>query len=231
MNYTATLSILIGYLFVVSLSIVVTTHVIRNRKNYGTPFMGLLIAAVAFLIGCVHATLYTLSIILFISEQINIFLWKLSIIVWFIILVTASSLFSSFREYKKIKSFPFLFYTLFFGLLIGVLLVPDSITLTLAISHPSSVTLIDPFLIKYSYNFVAGVITILFQVLVIFHFLYITILINVRSKKREETLPLIMNAIIFSIPIILNVLYIIFHQTPFKQFFIRDLFIIILWIS
>lgn len=231
MNYTATISILSGYFFIVSLSLIVTTHVIRNRQKYGTPFMGLLIAAVAFLIGCVHATLYTLSIVLFISEQINIFLWKLSILVWFVILVITSGLFSSFREYKKVKSFPFLFYTLFFGSLIGVLLIPDSITLTLAISHPSSITFIDPFIIKYSYNFVAGVITILFQVLVIFHFLYVTILINVRSKKKEETLPLIMNAIIFSIPIILNVLYIIFHQTPFQQFFIRDLFIIILWIS
>ena len=72
MNYTATISILSGYFFIVSLSLIVTTHVIRNRQKYGTPFMGLLIAAVAFLIGCVHATLYTLSIVLFMRDDFNL---------------------------------------------------------------------------------------------------------------------------------------------------------------
>ena len=52
-----------------------------------------------------------------------------------------------------------------------------------------------------------------------------------RSKKKDETLPVFLNAIILSIPIILNILYILFHQTLFKDFFIRELFIIVLWIA
>ena len=67
MNYIASLSLIVGYFFILSLGIADTLHIIRNRKQYGTPFMGLLIAAVAFLLGCVHATLYTLSIVFFIS--------------------------------------------------------------------------------------------------------------------------------------------------------------------
>ncbi|MFX0049451.1 MAG: hypothetical protein ACFE8G_15030, partial [Candidatus Hermodarchaeota archaeon] len=72
MNYITPISIFIGYLFIISLSLILTGYIIRNRKKYGTPFMGLLIAAVAFMLGCIHATFYTLSVIFFISEQINI---------------------------------------------------------------------------------------------------------------------------------------------------------------
>ncbi|NVM16823.1 MAG: hypothetical protein HWN80_03845 [Candidatus Lokiarchaeota archaeon] len=231
MNYTTSISLIIGYFFILSLSLIVTIHTIRNRKNYGTPFMGLLIAAIAFFLGFIHATLYTLSVVFFISEQLNILFWKFSILAWFVSLIITSLLFSSFREYKKIKSFPFLFYTLLLGLLIGALLVPDSIMLNLSISPPSSIIFIDPSLINYNFNFILAGITIFFQILVIFHYFYIAIIINIRSKKKEETLPVLLNAIIFSIPILLNLLYIIFHQTPFRDFFIRELFIIILWIA
>lgn len=231
MNYTTPLSLIIGYFLILSLSLIVTFHVIRNRKKYGTPFMGLLIASTAFCVGFMHATFYTLSVVFFFSEQINIFLWKFSILAWFVSLIVSSLLFSSFREYKKIKSFPFLFYTLLFGLLIGALLIPDSIMLNLSISLPSSIIFIDPFLINYFFNFITGTIIIFFQILVISHFLYIAIMLNIQSKKKEETLPILLNSIILSIPILLNILYILFHQTPFRTFFIRDLSIIILWVS
>lgn len=231
MNYTAPLSITIGYFFILSLGLITTIHVIRNRNKYGTPFMGLLIAATAFFLGCVHATFYTLSIVFFISEQVNILLWKISILVWLVTLIIASILFSSFKEYKKIKSFPFLFYTLFFGLLIGAFLFPESIVLNLSIPLPSSIMFIDPSLINYDFNYITATIIIIFQILVIFHFLYISIIINVQLKKKEDTLPLLLNAIVFSIPIILNIFYILFHHTLFGDLFIRDLFLVILWIS
>ena len=193
--------------------------------------MGLLIAAIAFFIGCIHATFYTLSIVFFISEQVNILLWKLTIMVWLVTLIITSILFSSFKEYKKIKSFPFLFYTLLFGLLIGALLFPESIVLNLSIPLPSSIIFIDPSIINYDFNYITATIIVIFQILVIFHFLYISIIINVQLKKKEDTLPLLLNAIVFSIPIILNIVYILFHHTLFGDIFIRDLFIVILWIS
>jgi len=231
MNYITPLSLIIGYIFILSLSLMVTIYIIRNRKNYGTSFMGLLIAATAFVIGVIHATLYILSVVFFISVQVNILFWKFSILAWFVSLIISSLLFSSFREYKKIKSFPYLFYTLLLGLLIGAILIPDSIMLNLSISLPSSIIFIDPSLINYFFSFNLGAIMIFFQVLVIYHYLYIAIIISMRSKKKDETLPVFLNAIILSIPIILNILYILFHQTLFKDFFIRELFIIVLWIA
>jgi hypothetical protein len=231
MNYTTPISITIGYFLVLSLSIITTSHVIRNRKKYGTPFMGLLIAAIAFLLGCVHATFYIFSIVFFISEQVNILIWKFSILVWCNTLIVTSLLFSSFREYKKLKSFPFLLYTVFLGLLVGAFLSVDSITLTLSIPFPPSIIVIDPSLIRYDYNFVTSIILVFFQLLAIFHFLYIALLIYTRTSKKEENLPLFLNTIIISIPIILHLFFIIFHATPLRDLFIRDLFIIVLWIS
>jgi len=220
------LTLIMGYFFTFSISLVVTIHIIRNRKNYGTQLIGLLNAATVFNAGLIHATFYILSVVLFISEQINILFWKFSIFSWFFSLVITSLLFSFFREYKKIKSFPFLYYTLLFGLLIGALLTPDSITLSLNPSIPSSINFIDPSLINYYFNFITGAITIVFQILIIIYYLYIALIINIRSRNKEDALALFMNSIIFSIPITLNVLYILFHYTPF-----RELFIIILWIA
>jgi len=226
MNYITPLSLFIGYFFIFSLGLVVTIHIVRNRKNYGTQLIGLLTAAIAFSLGVIHATLYIFSVVFFISEQINILFWKFSILTWFVSLIITSLLFSFFREYKKIKSFPFLFYTLLLGLLFGTLLTPDSITLNLNTSLPSSIIFIDPSLINYNLNVITGTITVIFQILNASYFLYITIIINIRSKKNEDTLSILLNAIIFSIPIILNILYILFQQTLF-----RELFIIILWIA
>ncbi len=226
MNYITPLSLIMGYFFIFSLSLVVTIHIIRNRKNYGTQLIGLLNAATVFSAGVIHATFYILSVVFFISEQINILFWKFSIFSWFISLVITSLLFSFFREYKKIKSFPFLYYTLLFGLLIGALLTPDSITLYLNPSLSSSINFIDPSLINYYFNFITGAITIFFQILIIIYYLYIALIINIRSRNKEDALALFMNSIIFSLPITLNVLYILFHYTPF-----RELFIIILWIA
>ena len=231
MNYTTSLSLIIGYFFILSLSLIVTIHIIRNRENYGTQLIGLIIAITVFSLGVIHATFYILSIVFFISEQINILFWKFSIIAWFTSLITTSLLFSFFRAYKKIKPFPFLFYTLLLGLLIGALLTPDSITLNLSVSLPSSIIIIDPSLINYNFNFITGTIMIVFQILSISYYLYIAIIINIRSKKKEETLSIYLIAIIFSITITLNIFYIIFHQTLFREFFIRDLFLIIIWIA
>ncbi len=226
MNYMTPLTLIMGYFFTFSISLVVTIHIIRNRKNYGTQLIGLLNAATVFSAGLIHATFYILSVVFFISEQINILFWKFSILSWFISLVITSLLFSFFREYKKIKSFPFIYYTLLFGLLIGALLTPDSITLYLNPSIPSSIDFIDPSLINYYFNFITGAITIFFQILIIIYYLYIALIINIRSRNKEDALALFMNSIIFSLPITLNVLYILFHYTPF-----RELFIIILWIA
>jgi hypothetical protein len=231
MNYITSISLVVGYFLISSLGLILTIYIIRNRRKFGTKLIGIIIAVTVFNLGVILGTFYIFSVVFFISEYLNVLFWKFSIIAWFISLIMTALLFSFFREYKKVKSFPFLYYTLLLGLLIGALLIPNSITLTLSIPIPSSISFIDPSLINYNFNFITGTVIILFQILSISYYFYIAITINFRSKNKEDTLLVFLNATIFSIPIFVNILHIIFHRTILSEIIIRDLFIIILWIG
>ncbi len=226
MNYTTSISLIIGYIIILCLSIITIIHIIRYRKKYGTELIAFLLAATVLTAGVIYSTLFVFSVTFFISYEINILFWKLSIIAGVISLMIASFIYSFFNEYKKIKPFPFLYYTLLIGMLIGALIAPDSIELTLSIPPPSSFSVIDPAIINFRFNFITGAIIILFQSLITSYYLYIASIINIRSKKKEESLPLILNTIVFTIPILMNIYYVILQQTVY-----RELYITLIWIT
>ena len=226
MNYTTSISLIIGYIIILCLSVITIIHIIRYRKKYGTKLIAILLAARVLTSGIIYSTLFVFSVTFFIRYEINILFWKLSIIAGVISLIITSFVYSFFHEYKKIKPFPFLYYTFLLGTLIGALLAPDSIELILSIPPPSSFSVIDPALINFRFNFITGAIIILFQSLITSYYFYIASLINIRSKKKEERLPLILNTIIFTIPILMNIYYIILQQTVF-----RELYITLIWIT
>ena len=226
MNYTTSISLIIGYIIILCLSVITIIHIIRYRKKYGTELIAFLIAATVITGGIIFSTLFVFSVTFFISYEINVLFWKLSLVSGIISLVISSFIYSFFNEYKKIKPFPFLYYTLLLGMLIGALLTPDSIELILSIPPPSSFSVIDPALINFRFNFITGAIIILFQSLITSYYLYIASKINIRTKKKEESLPLILNTIIFTIPILMNIYYVILQQTIF-----RELSITLIWIT
>ena len=226
MNYTTSISLIIGYIIIICLSVITIIHIIRYRKKYGTELIAFLLAATVLTAGIIYSTLFVFSVTFFISYEINILFWKLSIVSGVITLMIASFVYSFFNEYKKIKPFPFLYYTLLLGMLIGALLAPDSIELILYIPPPSSFSVIDPALIDFHFNFMTGTIIILLQSLITSYYLYIAAKINIRSIKKEESLPLILNTIVFTIPILMNIYYVILQQTVF-----RELYITLIWIT
>lgn len=226
MNYTTSISLIIGYIIIICLSVITIIHIIRFRKKYGTELIAFLLAASVLTGGIIFSTLFVFSVTFFFSYEINVLFWKLSLVSGVISLIISSFVYSFFNEYKKIKPFPFLYYALFLGMLIGALLTPDSIELILTISPPSTFSVIDPSLINFRFNFITGAIIILMQSLITIYFLYIASLINVRSKKKEESLPLILNTIVFTIPILMNIYYVILQQTIF-----RELYITLIWIT
>ncbi len=226
MNYTTSISLIVGYIIILCLSVVTIIHIIRYRKKYGTELIALLLAATVLTGGIIFSTLFIFSVTFFISYEINVLFWKLSILSGVISLIISSFVYSFFNEYKKIKAFPFLYYALLFGMLIGALLTSDSIELILDIPPPSSFSVIDPALINFHFNFITGAIIILLQSLITIYYLYIASIINIRSKKKEESLPLILNTIVFTIPILMNIYYVILQQTIF-----RELYITLIWIT
>lgn len=226
MNYTTSISLIIGYIIILCLSVITIIHIIRYRKKYGTELIAFLFAASVLTAGIIYSTLFVFSVTFFISYEINILFWKLSIVSGVISLIIASFVYSFFNEYKKIKPFPFLYYALLLGMLIGALLTPDSIELILNIPPPSSFSVIDPALINFHFNFITAAIIVIFQALITTYYLYIASIINIGSKKKEETLPIILNTIIFTIPILMNIYYVLLQQTIF-----RELYITLIWIT
>ena len=226
MNYTTSISLIIGYIIILCLSVITIIHIIRYRKKYGTELIAFLLAASVLTGGIIFSTLFVFSVTFFISYEINVLFWKLSLVSGVISLIISSFVYSFYNEYKKIKPFPFLYYTLLLGMLIGALLTPDSIELILDIPPPPSFSVIDPALINFRFNFITGAIIILLQSLITIYYLYIASLINIRSKKKEESLPLILNTIVFTIPILMNIYYVILQQTVF-----RELYITLIWIT
>lgn len=226
MNYTTSISLIIGYIIILCLSVITIIHIIRYRKKYGTELIAFLLAASVLTAGIIYSTLFVFSVTFFISYEINVLFWKLSIVFGVISLIIASFVYSFFNEYKKIKPFPFLYYALLLGMLIGALLTPDSIEIILNIPPPSSFSVIDPALINFHFNFITGAIIVIFQALITTYYLYIASIINIGSKKKEEALPIILNTIVFTIPILMNIYYVILQQTVF-----RELYITLIWIT
>ena len=226
MNYTTSISLIIGSIIILCLSAITIIHIIRYRKKYGTDLIAFLLAATVLTTGIIHSTLFVFSVTIFVNYEINVLFWKLSIVFGVISLILTAFVFSFFNEYKKIKPFPFLYYALLLGMLIGALLDPNSIEMILNIPPLLSFSVIDPALINFRFNFITGVIIILMQSLNTLYYLYIASIISIKSKKKEDSLPLILNTIVFTIPILMNIYYVILQQTVF-----RELYITLLWIT
>jgi len=225
MNYTISTSLIIGYILILILSTYTIIHIFRHRKKYGTELIAFLNVANIIIAGILYSTLFMFSVVIFISYDINILLWKLSLVFVFVIRLIISIIFSFFNEYKKIKIFPFLYFTLLFGLLVGALGTPDSITLSLT-GPPPVFSLMNPSNVNFKFNLVTSIVAILFELFLTIYFLYSAAIIHNKTKHKEESSPLLLNTLVFSISMMMLVLYITLQETLY-----RELYIIISWIS
>ena len=225
MDYRISASLIIGYVLILILSTYTIIHIFRHRNKYGTQLIAFLNIANTFIAGILYSTFFIFSVVIFISYDINILLWKLSLVFVFVIRLVISIIFSFFNEYKKIKIFPFLYFTLLFGLLVGALGTPDSITLSLT-GPPPVFSLMNPSNVNFKFNLVTSIVAILFELFLTIYFLYSAAIIHNKTKHKEESSPLLLNTLVFSISMMMLVLYITLQETLY-----RELYIIISWIS
>ncbi len=226
MNYSISISLIVGYILILILSTYTVIQIFRNRNKYGTQLIAILNIASTIIAGIVYSTFFIFSVVIFISYDINIFLWKISLVTVFISLFVTSIIYSFFNEYKKIKRFPFIYLALLFGLLIGALATPDSIILTLNGSPPPMFSIMDPSNLNFIFNLVTRIVGILFELFFTIYFLYSAAIIHNKTKNKEESSPLLLNTLIFSISMILLLLYITLQETLY-----REMYIIISWVS
>jgi hypothetical protein len=220
------ISEIIGYIIILGVSIVSIIAILRNRSAYGTELNRFLNLASILNGGIFFSTFFSLSTLFYISEELNIILWKASIISGFISLIIMSVIYSFFKKYRKVQKFPFLYLALWFGLLIGILILPNSISLTVTLSEPIPLFLGDPSLVYFHFEFFTRLIIILFQAVIILYLIYISLRINLESKRKGESLPLVINSIIYALPTSMFMIYVIIEDPLY-----RELCIILLWIS
>jgi len=226
MNYTISNSLIIGYILILILSTNTIIQIFRHRNKYGTDLMAFLNIANTFIAGILFSTFFMFSVVIFISYDINILIWKTLLVIGFITLLFTSIIYSFFNEYKKNKLFPFIYFTLLFGLLIGALATPDSITLTLNGPPPPMFSIMNPSNINFEFNLVTSIVGILFELFITIYFLYSAAIIHDKTKSKEQSSPLLLNTMLISISIMMLLLYISLQETLY-----REMYIIIWWVS
>lgn len=220
------LSEIIGYIIILGVTMVSVIAILRNKSAYGTELNMYLNLASILNGGIIFSTLFLLSTLFYINKELSIILWKGSIISEFVSLLIISVIYSFFKKYRKIQTFPFLYLALWFGLLIGILILPNSIRLTINLSEPIPIFLGDPSVVYYNFGFFTGLIIILFQAMIIFYLISLSLRINLESKKKGISLPLVINSIIYALPTFMFIIYVIIEDPLY-----RELYIILFWIT
>lgn len=224
-NITST-SLIAGYILITGFTCYTVFHIIKNRKNYGTDSIAYLNSARIFNESVIYSTFFILSIIFHFSKEINITLWKLSIISGLISLIITTFIYSFFREYHKIQILPFTFIILLFGLIVGALFRVNSIQLNTTLSDPLPFIIPDISLVNFQFDFFTGTIIIIAEISLVLYLGYISLAILRDTKNLDDSLPLFLNTLISAFPLIMYLLY-IFMQRPL----LRELHITLLWIA
>ncbi|MBY9003725.1 MAG: hypothetical protein KGD73_07110 [Candidatus Lokiarchaeota archaeon] len=226
MDNATSISLMIGYFIIVGFTCYTISYITKNRKKFGTDLIAFLNSAIIFSGTLIYSTFFILSIVFHFSEEINITLWKLSIIFELISLIITTFIYSFFREYHKIQILPVAYIVLLFGLIVGLLFRENSIQLNTTISDPIPFIFPDLSLVNFQYDLFTGTLIIVAEISLIFYLAYISLLILRNTKSLDDSLPLFLNTIISAFPIIMYILYIIM-QRPL----LRELHITLLWIA
>ena len=216
----------IGYFFIFCLCIFTLIHIIRFQKNYGVKMMVYLNFLTVFNAVIIYSSLYICSITIYFSDAINVILWKFSIVSGFVSLILTSLIYTFLNEYKKVPDFPFLFFIVILGFLFGALIYPSSIQIEVNNSTIPPFFILDLSEINYSYNPITGLIIIIFQSSIIFYYFLLSITIYSKARNKDATKGLFYSTVIFTIPILMYILYIIFNLPIF-----RELHVLSLWVT
>lgn len=212
-----TISVIIVYFICLIICIITIVHIVHHHKNFGTVLNLILNVIAVFLIGIIYSTLFIFSIIIYQSENVNLLLWKLSIIMGFVSLEIVIIVSSFMIEYKKTPFFPLLCYTILLGFLVGSLFFLDSIQIIHKSSDSSPYLVLDTSDINFIFNPLTGLITIIFLTLFLINLLYVGIILYFKSREPKVIIGFSINAIILWIPLILYILYIIFQLPVYRE--------------
>ena len=204
-----------GYFFILCLSVYTLIFIFNHHEKYGVKFTIILNSLTILNSAMIYSTFFFISVIFFFAESINILIWKLSLIFGFIGLMLTSLIYAFLKEFKKIPYFPFLYFMILFGLIIGSFFMPNSILVSTEFSK-----------INYTFNFMTGFIISIFLSSFVIYFFYLSYIIYKKARNKAVLKGLIINTFIFVLSILMYILYIVSQVWIF-----RELHIFSLWIN
>jgi len=215
-----------GYVFTLCVSIYTLNFIFTHPGKYGIKFTAILNFLAIFNAVVIYSTLYMLSVLILFSESINILLWKLSIIFGFISLFITSLIYTFLKEFKRIPYFPFLIFTMLFGLLIGSFFSPNSVQILINSLNSPPFLNTDLSIINFTFNILTGLIIGIFQISSMGYYFLLSYVIYIRARNKELVKGLIVNNFILFTPILMYILYVTFQLSIF-----RELHMLCLWIN
>ena len=195
--------ITIGYIFIICISAYTLLYILTHQEKYGIKFTAILNFLTIFNACMIYSTLYFISVIYFFAEGINILLWKLSLIFGFLGLILSSLIYTFLKEFRKIPYFPFLFFMILFGLLIGSFFMPNSVQFSTKYTNLPPFFILDSSKINYTFNFMTGMIIAIFESSFVIYFFFLSYSIYKKARNKTVLTGLIINTFIFLVPILM----------------------------
>ncbi len=202
---------LISIIISTIISVFGITFVILNWENYGTILNTVLNIFLYLFLGMIFLPLYVLSTDTFLTPNIALMLWRLSIVFWIISIAVLSIIQIFIIKVRRITPLPSIFYALIGGLILSLTYLSNSI----------EIFQVSPNNYYFVFNNLGLITILLVYNLMIFSFMWYNIIINF-SKFRDKQIGknlgfLTLN---FSFIIIFYSLYLIFQNILFEYIYI-----------
>ncbi len=208
-----TLTIFVGLIIFSLVSIISIFFLLINRSDYGILWISIINSFILLFTGILFPTVFIVTMEVFFSYNINTLLIRLTLMGESILALFFALDISILREYGEIKLPSFLFISLFFSLLLGTMMIPDKITLSL----------IQDTLI-YGFDNIIKVLIVVYNLYIIGFLIYNSIKIRIISDFKQLSMIILIFTLTLSISIGTFCLYIIFEAVLLNR-----IFIILLW--
>jgi len=173
----------------------------------------------------IYSSLFISSITIFYSQEVNIFLWELSLVFGFVGLILTSLIYTFLKESKKIPDFPFIYFILLLGFLIGSFFISDSVNVSIDIISSPPFFIFNQSKITYTYNLGTRLIIVIFIASLLAYYTFISYNIYLKARSKETGKSVIYLTFFFSIPILLQMFYSIFNLP-----ILREIHILLMWL-
>jgi hypothetical protein len=205
--------ILISFIIFLTINLYSIIFIYKNRETYITDFIAFLSISLPLLVGIITAFFFTISISFFITESINILLWKISLLMYFFSLFYIAILYSILRDRENLPIYCFFIFSTFLGILSGIILITDSIWIVFRGD-----------LFIYDYSIPLKIVIFSYQIFFVGYLLYISSDIRKISSPKRFGEKLYLYTLIMILPIM-----IFLYTLLLPLYFLVSSFIITFW--